>query len=79
MINPSEVFVLVPDEMGGLAVVAVGDLYDRLSGGVTVWTKDLQEAVENTAIDMIPLDAAAIAKVAELNRTGDADVYWGRP
>lgn len=77
-INPSEVFVLIPDRYG-YSVVAIGDLEARLTDDDL--DEDLEEAIGNAAIDSCSAGGVLekLAKIQALNATGDADAYWSGP
>lgn len=72
-LDPTEVFVLVPDATG-VSVVAVADLLSRLDE-----EPDMESAINNSAIDsefMPNRYADLVLAVRNLNATGDADAYW---
>lgn len=75
MIDPDNVFVMVPDEWGGLAVCSVADLAKGL-----LEEDDFSEVLSNAGMDMVDRDPdkifAKIDKVRALNETGDTDAYW---
>lgn len=71
--------ILVPDEHGlDCTVVGLWDLANALANQDEDGGMDLHKALEDTGFDTIdPKDPDAIAKVAEYNRTGDINKYWG--
>lgn len=69
----SAIYVVVPDRFGAL-VVAIGDLVDRLTDD----DESLDDALGNAAIDSLdkrhPVEH--LARIRQLNETGDATAYW---
>jgi len=84
-----DLHVLVPDRFGQLEVCSISMLLDALvdataaaDDGIDGMDEDTfqTEVLDNAAMDMIERRGdvwAAVEKVRELNRTGDARHYWG--
>lgn len=67
-----ELHVLVPGRDLTLAVCPMGQLAARLDDG-----ESLEDAVTGAAIDhILPHDTEMLARVHQLNETGDAAAYW---
>jgi len=72
--------VILPDDLGDLAVCDWEALIEGLSEGGA-----LDDAIVNATIDTLTVRSATnvddlrgwVARVRQLNQTGDAGAYWG--
>ena len=74
MIDPDQLYVLVPDEIGGLAACPFVQVMAKVLEGT-----DLDSILMDAAIDSCgPEDTEQlINRVRVLNDTGDTDAFWG--
>lgn len=76
--NASDVFVLMPDEYGGLAVCDLQQLFDQIEDGTSLYDAVGNAAIESTlSIKPKPETLVRlIERTKALNETGDADAFW---